>query len=802
MKAYKNIVFVLVLGVAILAQLMNPTLARADGEPPPVPTDSATEVVPPELPVATETPVAAEISPIGDSSIVAPVEPVATEEPTLLEVFQEIPEGTNIVVLDETGQAVPLAVQEAEDIIAENDPIWCPTGQSPRPGANGCTASYATLGDLLANVATVAYINAQTVNGTIWITSGAITDAIAVSIDGGTYSNWGNYALTLQGGWNGTSAGTISGTSVFSVPISIINWNNNVAVRNVTIKGATTGTGLTVNATGNINLNNVSASGNGFYGAELDNSSGTGNVTLTGKNSFNNNLYGGLVINSAGSVSLNNITANGHSFTGVSINNTFGTGNVTLTGTNVFNNNNNWGLRILSSGAITLNNVTASGNFYDGTVLENTSGTGAVTLTGKNVFNGNADFNGLVIYSAGDVRLHSVTANGNSITGVLINNTLGTGIVTLTGTNVFKNNGSVGLSVLSSGDITLNNVNAIGNGNDGPFGLNSQGANLDNTSGTGNVTINKGRFDKNYIGAKITSNGDVTINASVFSANDWDGLQVHSNNGLINSIELNKSKFSYNNRNYTDGYGAWLNTDAGDIITVLGNQFLNNASGLVAQGTANVNSNILSANTFNLNCIDLLTILVTQPGNYCGAPLPPPDDKPTFDIAAFSTRGAGAFALNCAGINGFAVNLPNGDLVNIYCPVRGEASIDRVDNTTLPADLPTGYSYASAFKLDILQDEKPIPVITEGGYITASFVAQPLQAGNTYSILYWDNGTWVPLKDFMLDENNQPQVFDLSPGVPDDTRKIIRGVNLVTKRGSSRVEISTNFPGLFVLVQQ
>ncbi len=93
-------------------------------------------------------------------------------------------------------------------------------------------------------------------------------------------------------------------------------------------------------------------------------------------------------------------------------------------------------------------------------------------------------------------------------------------------------------------------------------------------------------------------------------------------------------------------------------------------------------------------------------------------------------------------------------------------------------------------------------VITEGGYITASFVAQPLQSGNTYSILYWDNGNWIPLKDFRLDENNQPQIFELAPGVPDDTRKIIKGVNIVTNRGLSRVEISTNFPGIFVLVQQ
>ncbi len=311
-------------------------------------------------------------------------------------------------------------------------------------------------------------------DGTIWIASGTIADASAIWIDGSTYTNWANYALTLQGGWTGTAAGTISGTSDFSVPISIINWNNNVTVNNITINGTGTETGLTVTT-------------------------------------------------------------------------------------------------------------------------------------------------------------------------------------------------------------------------------------------TGNVDIKDSRFDQNYIGASISSNGIVKVNGSVFSKNVYDGLQVFTSNGLINSIELNNSTFSYNNRNYTDGYGAWLYTDPSDIATVVGNTFLNNAYGLVAY-TANINNDILLANTFNFNCYDISTGSILQPGNYCGPPLTPPDDTPASPtISPIRNRASGAaFSLNCTGVDGFAVNLPNGDLVNIYCPVRGVAQIDRVDNTTLPAELPTGYIYASAFSLDILQNEKPI----------------------------------------------------------------------------------------------
>jgi len=86
----------------------------------------------------------------------------------------------------------------------------------------------------------------------------------------------------------------------------------------------------------------------------------------------------------------------------------------------------------------------------------------------------------------------------------------------------------------------------------------------------------------------------------------------------------------------------------------------------------------------------------------------------------------------------------------------------------------------------------------------ASFVAPSIQIfGGTYSILYWDNRTWILLKDFMLDENGEPQVFDLHPGSQEDPRKIIiRGVENIDNPRDPRVEVSTNFPGIFVLVQQ
>jgi hypothetical protein len=139
---------------------------------------------------------------------------IATEVSTLTEVLQELPEDTEVVVLDTNGQSVSLVTQEAIDIIATSDPVWCPDGVAPTPAANGCTVSYATMNDLLTFGE--AYINSQTTNGTIWITSGVVGDTGLIDINGATtYSNWAKYSLTLQGVERNFSDTTIGSNSVF-----------------------------------------------------------------------------------------------------------------------------------------------------------------------------------------------------------------------------------------------------------------------------------------------------------------------------------------------------------------------------------------------------------------------------------------------------------------------------------------------------------------------------------------------------------------------------------------------------------
>lgn len=152
----------------------------------------------------------------------------------------------------------------------------------------------------------------------------------------------------------------------------------------------------------------------------------------------------------------------------------------------------------------------------------------------------------------------------------------------------------------------------------------------------------------------------------------------------------------------------------------------------------------------------------------------------------------------CIARAGAFTSLPNGDQLNVFCPVSGGVQLFRVFDLVLP----DGYTYGSALAIAIIQNSKAVPVITEGGFIKVSFIATSLEPGSNYTILYREQNdpTWIPLKDFLLNEHGGSKSFQLLPGT-DDPRKIISGVKLLTRDGIRRVEVSVNFPGIFVLAQ-
>ncbi len=162
----------------------------------------------------------------------------------------------------------------------------------------------------------------KTVNGTIWIESGPVSDGSSVTLAG--LGSTLTHALTINGGWNGISGSTMMNPltpSIFSVPLEI-DWSAPVTLNNITVSGAT-GPGLTVTTTGSILLNNVDAIGNTGDGANLDNTgaSSAQPVTLTGVNVFSENDGSGLSVYSKGAIKASNLVVDENGNWGANLNN-------------------------------------------------------------------------------------------------------------------------------------------------------------------------------------------------------------------------------------------------------------------------------------------------------------------------------------------------------------------------------------------------------------------------------------------------------------------------------------------------
>ncbi|MCC6985064.1 MAG: hypothetical protein IT309_01420, partial [Anaerolineales bacterium] len=142
----------------------------------------------------------------------------AAEPESIPEILEQAPENTEIVVVNEEGEVLPLATEEAAEIIATTDPMWCPEGATP--GDAGCTGSFGTFNELIdALEADALLVTPQfTGNGVIWVQdtyNGA--DNSQIEFDSAALSNISGGNLTVQGGWSGGNNTTTSGVSTVDV---------------------------------------------------------------------------------------------------------------------------------------------------------------------------------------------------------------------------------------------------------------------------------------------------------------------------------------------------------------------------------------------------------------------------------------------------------------------------------------------------------------------------------------------------------------------------------------------------------
>jgi hypothetical protein len=736
-------VFALITLLALLANLMFPASVLADDEVPPPATEE----------------------------IILDEEPAPQTEPQLdsvSETLEQLPENTEIVVLDESGAPLPLVTEEAQEVFATGDPIWCVDGTPPDPTDPNCSPAFANM------TAMIGWLNTNNPNqpGTIWIEDSydsSVNDPalLFVYLDGATLTNMANNSLTLQGGWSGTFDDTsITGTSEFNNMIWILNWNSNVTINNIFSTGVS-GSGIDVETTGDINLNNITANNN-TYGAVLDNCvldstpecTGTGDVNLNNV-TFNNNVSNGAQIISNGEINITNITANNNGNLGlVASNSTFNTAvnDVNINGNNQFNSNGSTGLTIYSAGNvtvnnsqasnsvngdgitigalgnITLNNVTANNNYYEGAYLDNLFGTGNVSINNSQ-FSTNGDA-GIDVYSNGDITLNNVIANNNYI-GASINN-LGNVSVT---NGQFNQNSFVGLGVFNGGQITVSNI--VGNNNG------FAGAYLDNTlsSSYAGITVSNSQFANNGGGIGAFSTGSIYLENIVS-----DGHISGSGLFTDGTVTIKCSTFSNNSGNGIELYAPELN--------LYGVTFINN--GVDIDDATPGGSTI---NTFEYNC-------------------DPSTDKPK------PTGGVGlplniVFGnnadLDCDNFSGTVLILPNGDKVTFKCPIDGSAILNRLageDGLPLPNELPEGVEYVSGLVSTTSPDGSDVAL---DGLVVTSFIIPENLKDSDFAILYWDGTEWL----------------DLDTATFEDGRKIFND-GYVTEDGY--FEALTNFSGNFVLV--
>lgn len=594
-----------VLLFALILSLACPTVAYADDGTPPPATEELVEpvsggnVVPP-----TDEPVPHPAEGNIEVPIVENETEVPAEEVTVGDILVAAPEGIEVVVLNADGNPEPLATQAAGEITATVDPIWCPG--AAQPGDPGCTDSYGTVTELIANLGTksgagIIYFTAT------YSTPDAVFDHTNVNLDELT-------DLTIQGGWDAAS-GAVSGVTTFSVPLTVSNWVGNVTINDITIMG-TNATGLTVRTQGDIDLDNVVANQNVNYGADLNNTGGSGDIRVNAS-SFTANWDTGLEINSAGSVTLNGVTANDNEYRGAAIaaggninvlNSTFGHDEGAQ---NVYRGND-VGLWIVSTfnsvsngSTITLSNVTADDNRNSGAQLYQW-GDGDVFITGstfdRNIGNGTSA--GLYILAYSDVSLSGVSASSN---GTVPEGWQGEGAHGSNGAHIlnfqsltiqdshFDNNysdstnGDYGYgwglwAEGGSGDVTLTNVTASVNGNPsfsagGAFINTTQNISIDpsafnnNTNGPGLQLqaygdiklIDVTAANNGEAGAKLYSDGDATIICSQFKDNGAFGVDAYS---VYGALTMEDVTFGKNGAGTYDYMGSPVFTSGNCVVVV------------------------------------------------------------------------------------------------------------------------------------------------------------------------------------------------------------------------------------------
>lgn len=894
-----SFIFPLVIIMALLLSLVGTRTVLADDSTPPAPTEAPSEEMPPaddneNAPSEDSSPTEDDANDPSVEEIPSPEESAddslienTTEnsessetpvmEETIPEILEQLPDETEIVILDESGEPMPMATNEAAAAYVAGDPQWCPTGVTPGTDTlNQCTAAHTSFDDLINDLET----NTATYSGPGTIYVAHDYDATTAG-DAGNYIvfDYGNVGLTdlvVQGGWDfiqdkvvGTSTidldsglyvefrnwgghgnpGSLTlkdlvfenmgGLAIFNVNNATtaditfenvevrntydgayIQTNGSVEIKNSKFNDTDNNDGATIYADGDVVISNSTFNDNDEGGVYIES---YGNVTLTDVWAEMNDDNDGASIYADGDVTVTDSTFKYNYGSGVYIESY---GNVTLTDVWAASNDDGDGATIYADGDVTITDSTFKDNYYDGAYIDTCGcGTGNVFVKSSK-FLENED-RGLVVYAVGDITVKDIQAELNEVGGVELDNCLdflsggvclnsGPAKITMSGTNIIKNNGSnpnsfingsVGLWVMSIGDISIEGAKVTGNGagdiGGGAFIFTENGkSSISNSTFSDNCTtflcdfLGFGLLTLNFTGSDVTLNG-VTANGngngdgSTFNSDLGVGallLNVGGNTFVKNSTFSNNCNvgscfgggvlvmsggdvyFNFvtvdNNGSSTGGGGGGMIMAGGDV-DIYCSKFTNHSSGVgLMVEVPSGNTASLNGVTFSGNMTDVVPpasggTLVENPFD-CN-PISGGSGKgkttlPVLPLNIVNVNNGNTVELDCEQYSGTKLILDNGNNLVIPCPMEGSASLTDQSQDDLPGSLPDGTVFQSSF-VSAFGDE----VTTNGKldkYVLISFVIPDGVDPSSLVILFWDGTQWVEVKGTFVRNEDGVSYFE------------------------------------------
>jgi len=492
-----------------------------------------------------------------------------TEDSPVLSQAVEALDETGLVLVDDQGQALPLASQEAAQILNAADPYFYHTSCA------GGKCTYGSFAETLTNFAS------KNANGYIYV-EGGVSYGETVNIDAALVAGYAG----LQGlAWRKADSAAppiLEPQPIINGDVTIQNFAHAFSLEGLRING-----GLTLNhITGNVSLNDVTV--NGGSGIDLTNNTGSANLTdVTSTNATDNGIS---IVNQNGAINLTEVKLTYAADNGLSIVSHTGAVNLAVVSANhnhsygadidtsgavkiaasAFDNNgadgiaDDGGLRISRSGTISMTGVSASENLGSGayfvkissgltirnSIFDNNTdaivgqsyGIAAFNLDNKgnltfeNVLANHNQANNWLLATNGNVALKTVEGNESQSGNGLYLQTLGNGTLSLSDSSFNNNLNGYGLFAMSAGAVTLDTTLAVNNGLGGAY-LNT----LATPGKTVNVSNSQFGNNQGGHGLEIAGRGAITLD----NVDAWDnaayGLSLDNTQGTAGVSLLNTS---------------------------------------------------------------------------------------------------------------------------------------------------------------------------------------------------------------------------------------------------------------------